>query len=139
MNYPDALVNELSGILATEQCGLVSHIAASTPYVSPQTYKLFAAFKAMAKQGVDHARRITQFMQKYELQPNAVTFGVDVANYHFMDLKAMLPELVAEKQLQIAAYQRAIEHLSELPDACKELNALLEENGEQLDQLESAM
>lgn len=140
MNNSDALVNELSSVLATEQRGLVCHIANATPYVSPKTYKLFVALKEMAHQGIDHAQRITQFMQRHELQPKAVTFDAQVANFHFVSLESVLPELISEKQNQIAAYQRAIEHLGDdLPDARDELQALLNENKRQLTELESSI
>lgn len=139
MQNPQAVIDELSAVLATEQRGLVRHIAAATPHVTAKTYKLFAALKRMAHQSADHAQRITEFMQSRELEPKAVTFSTEVANYHFVTLDSVLPELIAEKMSQIAAYQRAIENLGDLPEARTQLEALLEENRAQLTELESAL
>ena len=57
-----------------------------------------------------------------------------------MTLESVLPELIAEKQRQIAAYERTMEHLgADLPDARAELQALLDENRQQLTKLEAAL
>jgi uncharacterized alpha-E superfamily protein len=140
MNNLDALVDELSAVLATERRGLIRHVAASTPHVTKETYNLFAALKRMVEQSDDHARRITEFMHRRELEPKSVTFQPEVANFHFVTLESVLPELIAEKQRQIAAYERTMEHLgADLPDARAELQALLDENRQQLTKLEAAL
>src|SRR3990172_10614839 len=126
MTNPRALVDELSAVLATEQRGLVRHVAAARPHVTPKTYRLFAALKRMAHDSEVHARRIAAFMQSHELEPRAVSFDTDVANFHFVTLESVLPELIAEKQRQIAAFQRAIEHVGQV-GARAQLQALLEE------------
>jgi len=139
MKNPTALAEELSGVLATERRGLLRHIAVATPYITARTYKLFQQVKHIAHDSVEHTQRLTDLMQGLELEPTAVPFQQDVANFHFVTLESVLPLLIEEKQSQIDAYERAIGHLGDLPEARAELESLLADNREHLKQLQTAL
>jgi hypothetical protein len=133
----DALANELNQLLATETRSLVRHLDEAKPYLSPKTYKAWHAVQQMGHVSEEHSHQLVNLFEKIERTPKAIAYPAEVANYHFLTLESMLPLLIEQKQGQIAAYRRAIEHAAGDPRVDDELAALLAENAEQLAQLES--
>ncbi len=139
MYDPKVIADELSDVLATETRGMLRHVMGSTPHVTQKTYPVFVLLQKIVKAGAHHAQRVTQLFEQLELSPRTRSYNPDVANYHFVTLASVLPDIVEEKQRQIAAYERAVEHIGDNAAAAAELQALLDENREQLEQIQSAI
>jgi bacterioferritin (cytochrome b1) len=139
MYDPKVIADELSDVLATETQGLLRHIIGSAPHVTPKTYDTFTLLKKIAANSAHHARRVSRLFDALELSPRPRSFDPRVANYHFLSVASVLPAIVDEKQRQIAAYERAIDHIGDNPRYRVELQALLEENREHLQQLQALL
>lgn len=134
-----ALADELNQLLATETRSLARHLEESPPYVTPATYRIWQSLRSLAAQSRAHAQRLSELLSTLELSERPLPFSSDVARFHYTALEVLLPELIREKNRQINAYQRALEHAHS--DALVEsgLSSLLEENCQQLRQLTEAL
>lgn len=134
---PQALGEELSELLATEVRSLSRHLDSSTPYLTAKTYPMWHDIQHFSEASNDHAKRLSELIDTFELPERTKTFDPLVANYHFMSLSFLIPLLIGEKTKQIAAYGRAVSHAGS-NDALREaLEQLRAENQEQLSKLES--
>lgn len=135
---PDALANELSDLIATESRGLMRHVAGTNAFVDKKTYRLRQAIERIADHTSSHVQRITAVMEDLELSPSARTYPMEVSFHHYDSIQSMQQLLLEEKRNQIAAYERAIQHVGPAPEARAELEALLADNRSHLDQLQNA-
>ena len=92
----------------------------------------------MAAESGEHARRICELMQTLELQPPPALFSAHMAAHHYVALETHLPQLIAEKQRQIAAYHEALRHVADNAPARRELETLLAATAAHGQQLEDA-
>lgn len=134
---PQALGNELSELLATEVRSLSRHLDSSTPHLTPKTYPMWHEIQHFSAASNDHAQRLSELIDTYELPERTKTFDPLVANYHYMSLSFLIPKLIAEKKQQITAYGRASGHAGSNDDLRDALEQLQAENSEQLEKLES--
>ncbi len=133
-----ALGDELNRLLATETRTLARHLEEAPPYISPSTYRVWREIKAMAARSLDHARVLSELLMTLELPENPIPFSSDVARFHYTSVETLLPELIAEKERQVAAYRRAIEHSRGDDRVRASLQTLVDENGSQLETLKQA-
>jgi len=138
MNQPD-LAAVLNTLLATESRGLARHLLSATPYLSEATFQAWGEIRRMLRASDEHARRLSQLLDRLGLAERPASFDPAVAACHFSDLAHLLDRLVDEKRRQVAAYQRALGRLgsnAEYAPVDAELRAMLGENQNQLQQLE---
>ena len=131
---PD-LAAALTALLASESHGRLRYAAGIDPHLTGRTCRLFAQLRRMASQGRVHAQRIAQLMEDLDIEPPPLAFGGQGASYHYVSVEALLPQLIAEKQDQVAAYRRALEHVADDAAARRQLQELLaatEAHGQEL-------
>lgn len=135
-----ALANELNVLLYSETRSLVRHLDEARPYLTPKNYRLWKQIEVMIHQSQDHASRINELLDGIRAVPKPVSFRSELSNLHFLTLDSLLPLIIEEKQRQLAAYQRAIEHAgtaAESADLREELGILFTEVRAKLDELEA--
>jgi len=133
-----ALGDELNRLLATETRTLARHLEGAPPYISAATFRVWREIKAMAARSLDHARTLSELLLALELPEESMPFSSDVARFHDTSVETLLPELIAEKERQVAAYRRAIEHARGDDRVRATLQTLLDENLSQLETLRQA-
>ena len=134
---PEALDTELNDVLTTERRSLVHHLDEAKPYLTAETYRIWSDIERMIHTSHDHANRISALLEHFELPERPTSFSPQVARFHYVTVPSLLPQLIDEKQQQIEAYRRAVEHAGDEQDVCTELGALLKENEEQIAQLKA--
>lgn len=128
-----AVLNEL---IATESRSLFRHLEEAQPYTDARTFPIWKRIQKLAHNSDGHIEVLSALLDDRELQYRPGSFSSDVANYHYTDVRALLPELIAEKEQQVAAYEQAVQHADD--DVTARLEPLLTENREQLAQLTAA-
>ncbi|MCE9592202.1 MAG: hypothetical protein K8S99_16985 [Planctomycetes bacterium] len=134
-----ALADELNVLLTTETRSLVRHLNEARPYLTPRTFPIWKKIEGMMHDNDIHAAHLNTLLEGVRITPRPVSYNSEVASYHFLTLDSLIPLLIEEKQSQVAAYQRALEHASASPadpDLCDELSHLLTEVRGHLDVLE---
>lgn len=135
-----ALADELNLLLYTEARSLLRHLEEAKPYVTPKTYGVWRQVEVMIHQSQQHAERLSDLLESIRTTPKPVAYKAEVGALHYLTLDSLLPLIIDEKQRQIAAYQRAIEHAGashDDEDLREELTVLLAEVRVQLDTLEA--
>lgn len=130
------LADNLNRLLATESRGLLRFLEQLTPYLTSRTFKIWSDVQQIAKNTADHARRLTEILDRLELPVRTPSFDTAVANYHYARLETLLPILIAETRRQVDAYGRAIELASEEASVRSDLQRMLDENRGHLEKLE---
>ncbi len=136
---PQGLADELNDLLATETRSLARHLDEATPYLTPATYQAWNRIKHFGSLSAEHAERLSAIQAALNLPSSPRPYPVDVANYHYLKLDFLVPKLIEEKERQIAAYERALQHVAGEPDIQAELEELLAQNREQLASLRSLL
>lgn len=128
----------LNDLRATESRSLVHHLDGTAgPYVTVKTYRIWRDLHNLTHVSEDHVQRLENLLASLDLSIDAVTFDIDVANYHYIALDCLLPSLVEQKQQQIAAYESALAHAGNDDVVNSEIGSLLSENRQHLEQVRS--
>ncbi len=123
-----ALAEALNQILAAETHSLARHLEEqATPYLTPESYAAWQRVKGAAHLSHDHEKRLSGLIESLDLPPHPGVYPSAVANYHFADLACLLPQLIEEKQSQIAVYQRALRLVRGDAGATETLQSLMAE------------
>lgn len=133
-----ALADKLSQLLATETRSLSRHLTEATPYLTLPTYAIWVSIRHLSDKASDHAKRLSSLFDRMGVTPNSVSYNPQVANYHYMSLQRLLPELIAEKQRQVKLYEQAISLVAARPRVKDVLVELEKENLAHLAQLQDA-
>ena len=132
-----ALGEDLNRLLALESRGLLRFLDRATPYLTPETFKIWGDLQAMATATGDRSRRLTELLESLELPVRPASFDTVVANYHYTSLKTVLPLLADQTRSMIDVNQRAIKHSGHHPKARDELMSLLVESQDRLEKLQT--
>lgn len=138
MINPEALAAELNGLLATETRSLTRHLEGAPPYISAGTFRIWRQMQPIAAQSHEHAHRLSDLLATLELPELPRSFDTDVARFHYTALETLLPEIIEEKEHQVVAYRRAIEHAQGEGVVESALKELLEQNTAQLETIRAA-
>ena len=126
----------LNALIATESRSLFRHLEEAQPYTDARTFPVWKRIQTLAHDSDAHVATLSALLDERELRYQPGSFSSDVANFHYADVRALLPELIAEKEQQIAAYEQAVQHAD--ADVAARLEPLLAENRDQLAQLTAA-
>ncbi len=137
MRNDSGLTDELNTLLATETRSLARHVQAEArPYITPETFPIWKRLERLGRTSLAHAKRLSALIETLELPPRSIPFPTGVAGLHFMNIQRLLPDMIQEKEVQIAAYERALDHAGNCPEAQPALQSLLEENRQSLQDLQ---
>ena len=131
-----ALGAALNDLLATQTRGLSRHLREATPYLTAVTYPIWAQVQKMLVASARHADLISDLLEQLQLSERPTSFESAVARFHFTDLSHLMPMLIEEKQAQVDAYRRAIDHAGGDRQITEQLNELLADVHSQLVQLQ---
>lgn len=136
---PQPLTDDLNALLATERCSLVRHLEEAPPYLSPSSFRAWCDIESMAGTSDAHAAKLSALLMQLDLHERPNTFEQNVAFLHYLDVQALLPQLLDEKKRQIAAYERAVSHAHTGASgvATAQIETLLAENRDMLRRLET--
>ncbi|MEX0775642.1 MAG: hypothetical protein WD042_07985 [Phycisphaeraceae bacterium] len=133
-----ALAEQLNRLIALEQRGLAEHLREARPYLTPRTFALWRKIEQMGDVSAHHVARLSAMLADLGQPQRAGGFEPRVADFHFIDLPRLLPELVAIKEAKAKAYHRAAQLASERADLATELEAMAQVTHEQLATLQGA-
>lgn len=132
-----ALAKEINDVLAVEARSLMEHFRQATPHVTAATYRIWQDIKRLSHRDSDHVLRLTSLLARLNLPERPRPFPLAVGYYHYLSIDRVLPLLIAEKQAQLAAYDRAIRHCGREQDVIVELESLRADNLSELMSLQS--
>ena len=133
----DLLSRDLNELLALETRGLLRFLDGAAPYLTAETYKIWAGLRQMAAATSSHARRLTEILESLKLPVRPASFQTAMANYHYATLTSMLPLLVAETRRQVTVYEQAVAHASDRRLIADALGSMLSGKRWQLAQMEN--
>ncbi len=133
----EALATELNDLLVSESRSLMHHLDEARPYLTAKTFRIWTEIERLAQMSQAHARQLSALLDRLELPERPLSYAPQVANFHYLTLQSLLPQLIREKDLQIEAYRRSLEHAIEQQTIYVEIEALWQENQLQLEQLQA--
>ena len=136
MANPQALGDELSGLLSIEMRSLLRHIDESTPYADVKTMPILKQLKQMAAQSAHHAERLSDLRTRLELPERPQPFPQAAGVYHYVKVDVLLGPVIDEQRQRVAAYEQAIGHAQGDAVVVSQLQSLLDESLESLGLLE---
>ncbi len=132
-----ALAKEINDLMGVETHSLMEHLHEATPHVDAHTYRAWQQVRKMAHRDTDHAARLSAILSRLHLPERPTPFPQSVGDFHFMTVDRVIPLLIADKQKQVAAYDRAIVHASGELELVEELESLRADNDAELKQLQA--
>ncbi len=115
----------LNDLLATHTRGLSRHLQEAKPYLTATTYPIWKDIQKMLAASAHHAELISHLLDQLQINERAASFELAVARFHYTQLSHLLPMLIEEKQSQVDAYLRAIDHTGDDRQTAGQLNELL--------------
>jgi len=131
----ETLAGELNNLLTIERRSLVHHLDEAKPYLTAKTFRIWSEIGRLAQSSQEHAGRLSALLDRFELPERPTSYSSQVARFHYLTVESLLPRIINEKQRQITAYHRVIEHAGNEQAVRAVLEALLADNRDQLDRL----
>ena len=132
-----ALGDDLNDLLAIATRGLLCFLDQSTPYLTPQTHRMWSDIRKMVQGNAEHAERLTEILESLRIPFRAASFSLDVASLHYMTLETTLPMLADQMRRQADTFQLAIKHGASNQPLHNALTSMLANTETWLKQLEA--
>jgi hypothetical protein len=132
------IAEHLSTLLASEEHSLMRHLHEAKPYVTPATFRIWRQIEKQVAAQAHDAEHLLELFNLLEESPRPGVFDQKVGFYHFTDLRTLMPEILLEKQRQVAIYEAAARAAAGHPAVGSALRAMVEDKRTQLAELESA-
>ncbi len=102
----------LRGLLAAEQRGLALRVVESAPFVSGLSVRDAEIARRIARERWEHAAWLTQLLLDLGSPPGPRALDVRTADLHFLELRFVLPRLIADEEAVIRLYEQAASNLA---------------------------
>ena len=117
MNETRVVVSILNQLLAAEARTLVPRLAEAGPFVSWASADEQALVRRLVADEREHQAALVDCILSADGVPAPVTANPDTARLHFLDLHALLPRILADKQRLVGLYRAAEAQLDPGSDA----------------------
>ena len=115
----------LNELLAAEELDLLPRLTECTTFVSSADVSEFEAVRRMADEQKANTARLAQVLIDLDEEPRPCVRDITSANFHYMELPALLPRVQAREEQIAAQYEAALAQLNE----CKEVARVVGEIG----------
>ncbi len=125
----------LNELLAAEQQNLAPRLFESTLFVSRLDVEAYDVVRAMAQACREHCAALTELILDLGGQPAPRTGDVTTADLHFLELRHLLPRLIADQQTLERKYAVAAPRVAAQPRATALVIRVLDRHQRDLQQL----
>ena len=134
-----AAASALNRLLDAEQQSLVLRVAESTPFVSLEEVEVANVVRAMAGASKDHRAALTELILDLGGQPVPRRADLGTGNLHYLDLQAVLPQLLHAQETLVDSHKQIAPKLAGEPRAARLAAKILSRHESDLQRLRSAI
>jgi hypothetical protein len=126
----------LSDCYEAECRSLIRHVAESQPFITWLSVPDQAEVRQIAADEAGHERQLVDLILSLDGFLPPANRGTDAAGLHYLDLRYLLPRIIADKRRLIAAYEAAAPHVAANKQAATIVGRILEDERRHLAELE---
>lgn len=102
-----SLIAVLNDLLIAEQCSLAPRLFESTMFVSKLDIDLYQLVRSMAQSSRKHCAMLTEVILELGGQPVPRRVDVTTGDLHFLEVRSLIPRLLASQESLEQLYQQA--------------------------------
>ncbi len=102
-----SLIDVLNDLLAAEQASLIHRLGEARPYVDEAAAGDWAAVEQLIADEAAHERDLAAMIQRLGGAPSPSNAATETGGLHYVALRHLMPDVRADLQALIAAYEAA--------------------------------
>ena len=129
-------LDALADCYEAECRSLIGHLSHSSPFISWLAVPDQAAIRRIIADESDHERRLFDLMLELDGSPPPAIRGTETGAIAYLDLRALLPRITADKRRLLAAYEANAPKLAGDKRASALVSAILDDERRHLIELQ---